>query len=329
MSLFTSTCTTPDGAVLTYEIAGKHHLKDHPERKPFIFVCGMSNRRCDFDRLVPRLARTRPVMTYDHRGMGDSRLPKNNDKISIEIMARDLLHLISHLGWKQVVVCGFSMGGVIAQQVVLLPYHPTEPCPLPFKITHLVLAGTLCSPSVFLDENGQLNGKAGLKFPRLDAIGAKGRPLTHGEKRELVRPTMEATFDKSWLEDERNKERMEFLLNRMVVKRPMRIIAAQSKAMLKFRLLPFSSSPSSSGRSLLPPPPNGPQIVIIHGKRDAVTPWECAEELIREIPHARVVREGEIDHLEFGHTWHEYFDPEGWVGILEGFVGEENVTARL
>jgi hypothetical protein len=100
--------------------------------------------------------------------------------------------------------------------------------------------------------------------------------------------------------------------------------AAQSKAMLKFKLLPFSS-----GHSLLPPPPNGPNILIIHGKRDAVTPWICAEELMREIPHARIVGEGEIDHLEFGHTWHEYFDPERWVRILERFIGEEKVTARL
>ncbi|KAK7440413.1 hypothetical protein VKT23_017051 [Stygiomarasmius scandens] len=312
---------TPDDAILTYEIAGKQRI---PDQKPFIFVCGMSNRRCDFDTLVPRLAKTRPVLTFDHRGIGDSKFPKGNDKISIEIMARDLADLISHLGWKQVIICGFSMGGVITQQLVLLPYHPSSPQPLPFKITHVILAGTLCSPSIFLDENGQWNGKVGLKFPKLeDTSLGKGRPLTDEEKKELVRPTVEQGFDEVWLNDERNKKRLAFIMDRMIVKRPTRTIASQSKAMLKFNLSPYSSS------SLLPPPPTGPEVLIIHGRRDGITPWACAEELMRKNPHAKMVKEDEIDNENYGHNWHEYFDPERWVGILGSFVGERKMNARL
>ncbi|THU97669.1 alpha/beta-hydrolase [Dendrothele bispora CBS 962.96] len=332
MEPFTATFTTPDGALLTYEIAGKEHLQKAPERKPFIFVCGMSNRRCDFDTLVPVIARTRPgestiliiLLTYDHRGIGDSKLPKGNNAISIEIMAKDLMHLISHLGWKQVVVCGFSMGGVITQQLVLLPYHPISPQPLPFKITHVVLAGTLCSPSIFLDESGQWNGKVGLKFPKLeDTSAGKGRPLTDDEKKELVRPTVEQGFDKVWLGDQRNKERLAYIMDRMIVKRPTRTIVAQSLAMLRFKL------PSYSSTSLLPPPPIGPEVLIIHGRGDGITPWACAEELLRRIPHSRIVKEDEIDHLDYGHNWHEYFDSERWVGVLDGFIGEPLMQAKL
>src|SRR5215469_10385698 len=92
------------------------------------------------------------------RGMGDSRLASDED-ITIELLARDLLFLLRHLGWKELSLCGFSMGGivifilynfsieafqlgVVAQQLLVLPFHPEHPTRLPFRTTHLLLAGT-------------------------------------------------------------------------------------------------------------------------------------------------------------------------------------------
>jgi pimeloyl-ACP methyl ester carboxylesterase len=42
--------------------------------------------------------------------MGDSTY-SDNDDITIESMARDLLFLLNSLGWNELAICGFSMGG--------------------------------------------------------------------------------------------------------------------------------------------------------------------------------------------------------------------------
>jgi pimeloyl-ACP methyl ester carboxylesterase len=72
--------------------------------------------------------RATEVLLYDHRygstmscgtdtenlirGIGDSIASEHAvQSISIEVLARDLLALITHLGWKDVNLCGWSMGG--------------------------------------------------------------------------------------------------------------------------------------------------------------------------------------------------------------------------
>ena len=47
------------------------------------------------------------------RGMGDSTFStKGDEKLTLEMMARDLLDLIVALNWKKVAICGYSMGGM-------------------------------------------------------------------------------------------------------------------------------------------------------------------------------------------------------------------------
>ncbi len=48
--------------------------------------------------------------TLKFRGMGDSSY-RSDDEITIEVLSRDLLFLIESLRWKDVSICGFSMGG--------------------------------------------------------------------------------------------------------------------------------------------------------------------------------------------------------------------------
>lgn len=44
----------------------------------------------------------------------------------------------------------------------------------------------------------------------------EGRKRTREERKEVARPILESTFDKSWLSDPRNKKRFEVLLERMI-----------------------------------------------------------------------------------------------------------------
>src|SRR3954447_18109959 len=80
--------------------------------------------------LVDRLAQDREVILLDNRGVGGSTgvVPEN-----VTTMARDALAFIDALGLEQIDLLGFSLGGHVAQELVLLR---------PRLVRRLVLAGT-------------------------------------------------------------------------------------------------------------------------------------------------------------------------------------------
>jgi pimeloyl-ACP methyl ester carboxylesterase len=80
--------------------------------------------------LVDRLAQDREVILLDSRGVGGSTgiVPEN-----VTTMARDALGFIDVLGLEQIDLLGFSLGGFVAQELVLLR---------PRLVRRLVLAGT-------------------------------------------------------------------------------------------------------------------------------------------------------------------------------------------
>ncbi len=80
--------------------------------------------------LVDRLAHDREVILVDNRGVGGSTgvVPEN-----VTIMARDALAFIDALGLEQIDLLGFSLGGYVAQELVLLR---------PRLVRRVVLAGT-------------------------------------------------------------------------------------------------------------------------------------------------------------------------------------------
>jgi pimeloyl-ACP methyl ester carboxylesterase len=80
--------------------------------------------------LVDRLAEDREVVLVNNRGVGGSTgvVPEN-----VTIMARDALAFIDALGLEQIDLLGFSLGGFVAQELVLLR---------PRLVRRLVLAGT-------------------------------------------------------------------------------------------------------------------------------------------------------------------------------------------
>lgn len=301
-----STVELADGAQMAYEILGSQHLG---VRQPLVLIGGMSSRRIDWDRLATSLADVRPVLLFDHRGIGDSRLPPGKDAyrdITIEILARDLLLLLEHLQWKELSLCGFSMGGVVAQQLLFLPYDSTNPTPLPFRVTHVILAGTLCS--VLTDR------RYGLRVNKNEPTG----PLTVEQKRELARPTLVSTFDATWIA--KNSERFEWWLDRMVSgRRPTSVIVSQGRATNKFDFDGYHDMVSRNIRFL-----------VIHGELDAVVPFYCGQEILQRIPWARMVQIGEapgqVGSYAFGHHWFEYFDIRVWHDVVEKFLGEWEVT---
>jgi pimeloyl-ACP methyl ester carboxylesterase len=98
---------------------------------PVVFLAHLAAVLDNWDpRVVEGIAARHHVITFDNRGIGASGGSPSN---SIEQMADDAITFIKAKGFKQVDLFGFSMGGMIAQEIVLKE---------PQLIRKLVLAGT-------------------------------------------------------------------------------------------------------------------------------------------------------------------------------------------
>ncbi|RRH98433.1 alpha/beta hydrolase [Mesorhizobium tamadayense] len=98
---------------------------------PVILLNHLGAQLDNFDpRIVDGLAATRWVITVDNRGIGAS---GGKTPSTIPEMARDAVAFIRALGIEEVDLFGFSLGGFVAQDIVL-----TEPR----LVRKLILAGT-------------------------------------------------------------------------------------------------------------------------------------------------------------------------------------------
>ena len=77
-----------------------------------------------------RLAQDRPVVLVDYRGVGRS---SGETPDSMQGMGRDIIAFIRALGTKQADIFGFSIGGMVAQQIAL---------DAPEVVRRLIIAGT-------------------------------------------------------------------------------------------------------------------------------------------------------------------------------------------
>ncbi|KAL0946569.1 hypothetical protein HGRIS_012772 [Hohenbuehelia grisea] len=291
-----SAFTLHDGAKLAYEVLGAQFLE---QKEPIVLVNGMTTTRGDWERLANSLSEVRPVLLFDHRGMGDSTYstPEMNDVITIESMARDLVMLLEFLGWKEVILC------VVVQQLLFLPHHAQNPVSLPFKPTHVIFAATLAS--VLRDKRYGVH----LKFPPPE----KRASLTDEDKKDLSRDMLDRSFDPAWLAIPENKPRYEWWLNRMIRGRPARTILQQGRTLNRFN---FAGLHDKLPRDM--------KILVLHGVEDLIVPFSSSEEICKLIPWAKRVevgtQPGQTPSLSYGHNWFEYFDINAWRDVIEVFV---------
>ncbi|KIK58149.1 hypothetical protein GYMLUDRAFT_45343 [Collybiopsis luxurians FD-317 M1] len=282
----------PNGVNIAYEILGTRFLG---YRRPIVLISGLSIVRKDWSLLAQSLAQSRPVLVYDHRGIGDSVCsPSAVEEISIETMTLDLLALLIHLKWKEIAICGWSMGGVVAQQLLVLPFHPHRPRTLPFRVTHVFLAGTrsvVLSP----DQHGFQK-----RVPQT---------LTPEERMKLVRTVLARTFDPTWLSQ--NQAHFENLFRGWLTGvRPAGTIAKQQQAVASFNF-----------HHLLAYIPRDIKILVIHGELDQIIPYSAGRDIPSYIPSAKFMSigrgAGQVYSPTFGHCWFQYFNINMWREVLE------------
>ncbi|MBJ9750776.1 alpha/beta fold hydrolase [Burkholderia cepacia] len=106
-------------------------LGQHNGGTPVVFLVHLAAVLDNWDpRVVDGFATRHHVVAFDNRGVGASTGSPAN---TIEQMADDAITFIKAKGFKQVDLFGFSMGGMIAQEIVLKE---------PDLVRKLILAGT-------------------------------------------------------------------------------------------------------------------------------------------------------------------------------------------
>ena len=88
--------------------------------RPLLLVHGFTGAKEDFgDFLVPLAERGWHVVAPDLRGHGASDKPTDESAYTLPVFAGDVLALADALGWSRFTLLGHSMGGMIAQHVLL------------------------------------------------------------------------------------------------------------------------------------------------------------------------------------------------------------------
>ncbi|GEP24182.1 alpha/beta fold hydrolase [Lentilactobacillus diolivorans] len=119
------TIQAEDGTVFSYRELGEHR------GLPVVLFVHLAGNLDNWDpRVVDGVAKDHWVIAFDNKGVG---LSSGTVPDSIEQMARDALSFIHALGLTKIDVLSFSMGAMIAQELVALE---------PQLVRKLILAGT-------------------------------------------------------------------------------------------------------------------------------------------------------------------------------------------
>ena len=98
---------------------------------PLVLISGLGYDHWQWHRMVPGLAQHFRVIVFDNRGVGETDKPAG--PYTAQMLADDTAGLLAALGIKKAAVMGHSMGGFIAQALVLSK---------PELVSRLILAAT-------------------------------------------------------------------------------------------------------------------------------------------------------------------------------------------
>jgi pimeloyl-ACP methyl ester carboxylesterase len=98
-----------DGCPIAYRVEG--------EGPPVVMIQGVGVMGCAWRPQVEALRENFRILTFDNRGIGESR-PASR-RLTIGQMADDMVALMNHVGWDSAHVIGHSMGGTIAIEAAL------------------------------------------------------------------------------------------------------------------------------------------------------------------------------------------------------------------
>ncbi len=102
------------------------HYRERGEGYPVFLLHGFTGNLRNWALQIPALTREFRTVSRDHRGHVHSQKPTRPEDYSLERMLEDAYGLLEHLGIKECYVVGHSMGGMVAQHLVLAHPEPVR-----------------------------------------------------------------------------------------------------------------------------------------------------------------------------------------------------------
>jgi 3-oxoadipate enol-lactonase len=246
------TARTADGVGLAVVVSG--------DGTPLLLIPGLGAGRSAFDPIVPDLARAHRVITFDPRGIGESEGGANT---TMTAMALDAVMVLDAAGVTAAAVFGASMGGLVAQHLVV--DHPA-------RVANLILAAT--SPG----------GDHGVDSRPEDHAALLGKGTRTPE--EAYRLACTVLYSPQFQRTHSDFIEAQIRERSLHPVRP-RVFAAQFSAMWQpdhsFERLADVAVPT----------------LVLHGTEDVVTPFENARILAGQIPGAQLRPFDGCGHLFF------------------------------
>lgn len=207
----------------------------------------------NFDpRIVDGLASRHRIIATDYRGIGAS---GGTAPATVDEMAGDAIALIQALGFEQVDLLGFSLGGFVAQDIVLKA---------PGLVRRLILTGT-----------GPAGGKG------IDRVGPVSWPLMFKGMLTLKDPKTYMFFTST----ANGRQAAKAFLRRLKERKTNRDKGPTPRALLR-QLKAIEGwgrqAPQDLGRIENP-------VLIANGDHDIMVPTELSADMARRIPNAQLV----------------------------------------
>lgn len=232
----------------------------HGEGEPLLLIYGLAGRGDGFAHQIPALSERFRVITFDNRGVGETSQPEAS--FTIAQMADDAAGLLDALRIDSAHVFGISMGGMIAQELVLR--HPHRVRRLALGCTHSGVRRCTPSPPWVTEIFKSLPGKSREQVVR-DCVPFNFSPHTQAERREFI----------------------EAELPRMIANRQRaHSYTLQLKAIYGFDAfdrLPLIETPT----------------LVLTGKDDVLIPPDNSRAIAARIPGARLIEFENAGHLFF------------------------------
>lgn len=203
-------------------------------------------------RVIDGLAARHRVITFDNRGVGAS---SGSPAASMEEMARDAVSFIKALGLTQVDLFGFSMGGMIAQEIVQMA---------PQLVRKMIITGT-----------GPAGGEGISKVARVTYLDMLRGLLTFQDPKQFLfftRTPAGIRAGKEFLL--RLKERTE--------DRDKAITVAALQAQLKALRLWGNKAPADLSKIHHP-------VLVANGDNDRMVPSKNTHDLAQRLPNSELV----------------------------------------
>jgi 3-oxoadipate enol-lactonase len=228
---------------------------------PLLAIMGRSGTYSHWDpSFLADLRRDFDVIVYDHRGVGAS--SRLDGPLSIRLMAEDAAGLLTALDVDSAHVLGISMGGMIAQELVLGE---------PERIRSLALGCTYC-------------GGPGSRHTSPEVVERIAHAVQSGDAERTIRASWEANVSPAFAADEAAWQRFrEISLRRRVA---LQVIAAQTQACIEH------DTSTRLGELTLP-------TLVVHGTVDQVLPVVNGRMIAELITHAQLELFDDVGHLFF------------------------------